>query len=67
MYKDLGNVAQGFDNEKGTNTVQFFTHAEIAEIPKDRRVTYAWINVNYRLQKDDPNRIRITIGSNLLT
>ena len=66
MCKELGNIAQGFGDEKGTNTVKFLTHAEIAAIPKDRRVTYARIVVDYRPQKDDPNRVRITVGGNLL-
>eukprot|EP00804_Cyclotella_cryptica_P022272 CCRYP_018126-RA/>CCRYP_018126-RA protein AED:0.26 eAED:0.24 QI:0/0/0/1/0/0.33/3/0/620 len=35
-------------------------------IPRDRTVTYARIVVDYRPQKDDPNRVRITVGGNLI-
>ena len=66
MCKELGNISQGFGDTKGTNTVRFLTHAEIAKIPSDCTVTYARIVVDYRPQKDDPNRVRITVGGNLI-
>ena len=66
MCKELGNISQGWGNKKGTDTVQFLTHQEILAIPKDRTVTYARIVVDYRPQKDDPNRVRITVGGNLI-
>jgi hypothetical protein len=37
------------------------TIEEIKRIPKDRMVTYARIVVDYRPQKEDPNRVRITV------
>ena len=52
--------------KKGTNTVQFLTHDDIRVIPKDQVVTYARIVVDLWLQKDDPNRIQITVGGNLI-
>ena len=42
------------------------THDEIKRILKDRTVTYARIVVDYRPQKDDPNRVHITVGGNLI-
>ena len=39
----------------------FVTIEEIKRIPKDRMVTYARIVVDYRPQKEDPNRVRITV------
>jgi hypothetical protein len=42
------------------------SHKEIKKIPQDRTVTYARIVVDYRPQKDDPNRVRITVGGNLI-
>ena len=39
---------------------------EIKQISKDRTVTYARIVVDYQPQKDDPNRVRITVGGNLI-
>ena len=35
-------------------------------IPKDRAITYARIVVDYRPSKQDPNRVRITAGGNLI-
>ncbi|KAL7480669.1 hypothetical protein ACHAW6_006340, partial [Cyclotella cf. meneghiniana] len=43
------------------------SHNDIKQIPRDRTVTYARIVVDYRPQKDDPNRVRITVGGNLIT
>ena len=66
MCKELGNISQGFGEHKGTNTVKFMTHEEIQKIPPDRTVTYARIVIDYCPQKDDPNRVRITVGGNLI-
>ena len=41
--------------------------SEIKDIPKDRVVTYARIVVDYRPQKIDPNRVRVTAGGNLIS
>ena len=71
IFKELINTAQGYSdgknvNVKGTNTVKFLTHAEIAAIPDDRTVTYARVVIDYHGQKDDPNRVRITVVGNLI-
>ena len=66
MCKKLRNLSQGFGAQKGTNTVKCLTHEEIRRIPPDRTVTYARIVIDYRPQKDDPNRVRITVGGNLI-
>ena len=42
------------------------TWNEINQLPADRTVTYARIVVDYRAQKKDPNRVRITAGVNLI-
>ena len=41
-------------------------HEEINNIPTDHTVTYARRVVDYRSHKDDPNRVCITVGGNLL-
>ena len=66
--KEFGGLAQGDDRtgQKGTDTVIILNHQQIKDIPKDRVVTYASIAVDYREQKDDPNRVRITAGGNLI-
>ena len=42
------------------------THAQVCDIPQDRIITYGHVVVDYRPQKDDPNRVRITAGGNLI-
>lgn len=42
------------------------SHADIANIPKGRTVTYGRIVIDYRPQKADPNRVRITAGGNII-
>ena len=66
--KEFGGMAQG-DNktgQKGTNSIFVMSHIEIALIPSDRIVTYTGIVVNHRPQKEDPNRIRMVAGGNLI-
>ena len=64
MCVELGRLAQGYQDIPGTNTIKFMTHEEIKNIPTDRTVTYAQIVVHYRAHKDDPNRVRTTVGGN---
>jgi hypothetical protein len=63
-------MAQGDDKtgQKGMNSVFVMSHKEI-DIAKvaGHTWTYARIVVNYRPQKEDPNRIRIAVGGNLIT
>ena len=67
MCVELGRLAQGYQDIPGTNTIKFMTHEEIKNIPTDRTVTYARIVVDHPAHKDDPNRVRITVGGNLST
>ena len=66
--KDFGGMAQGDKKtgQKGTNSIFVMKHDEIKHIPKDRTVTYARVVVDFRPQKADPHRIRITAGGNLI-
>lgn len=66
--KEFGNIAQGDEltGTPGTNCVFVMSPEDIPNIPKDRVVTYASIAVDYRPQKEDPNRVRITAGGNLI-
>jgi hypothetical protein len=66
MCKELGRLANGWEGEEGTETIESMSIDEIKQIPKDRTVTYARIVVDYRPQKKDPNRVRITVGGNLI-
>ena len=66
--KEWGSLDQGNDRTgaKGTNTFIVFKPLQIPLIPKDRTITYTNIVCNYRPQKEDPNRVRITAGGNLI-
>ena len=67
MCYELGRLSQGFRGRKdGTNNFFFVTHKKIKRIPKDRTVTYARIVVDYRDQKSEPYRVRVTVGGNLI-
>ena len=62
----IGAACPSYKDTKGTNTIKFLTPDEIHHIPNNRTVTYARIVVDYRPQKEDPNRVRITVGGNLI-
>ena len=66
MCIELGRLSNGYKDTNGTQTIHYLTHEEIKCIPGDRTVTYARIVVDFRPQKTDPNRVRITVGGNLL-
>ena len=68
--KDFGGMSQGDDKtgQKGTNSIFVMTHAEIKQACVDKvTFTYTKIVVDFQPQKEDPYRIRITAGGNLLT
>ena len=48
------------------DAIRVMTLEEIKNIPADRVVTYARVVVDFRPQKEDPNRVRITAGGNLI-
>eukprot|EP00804_Cyclotella_cryptica_P008878 CCRYP_013090-RA/>CCRYP_013090-RA protein AED:0.15 eAED:0.14 QI:0/0/0/1/1/1/3/0/882 len=65
--KELGRLARGIPGTvKGTNTIVFIAYNKI---PPQRRkdVTYGCIVANYRPEKEDPYRIRLTVGGNRIT
>jgi hypothetical protein len=68
--KDFGDMAQGDEKtgQKGTNSIFVMAHIKIKQSYADKvTFTYAKIVVDFRPQKEDPYRIRITAGGNLLT
>jgi len=66
--KELGGLAQGDKKTggKGSNTIFFMDRGQVKNIPKDRTITYARICVDFRPTKEDPNRVRIMCGENLI-
>ena len=66
--KEWGSLSQG-DTRTGairTNTLKILHSEQVILIPNDCVVTYATIIVDYRPQKEDPIRVRIMAGGNLI-
>ena len=60
--KEVGRLAQGLPNGvKGTDTITFIYKDQVPE-DEWKNVTYARVCANYRPEKEDPFRIRITLG-----
>ena len=51
------------DNMKGTNSMRFIP---LSHLPPNKVPTYLRICANYRPQKEDPYRLRYTVGGNLI-
>ena len=64
--KDIERIAQGSKsmNIIGTNTI-FFKHHN--EIPPGKKPTYLRVVAAYRPTKEDPYKIRWTVGGNLIS
>ena len=52
--------------EKGTGAFFAMNRDDIRNIPAGKKITYGRIVVDYRSQKEDPNRVRTTAGGNLI-
>jgi len=65
--REFGGMAQGDDKTKtkGTNAMFVMSHDDIARL-RGTKYTYTNIVLDHRPQKEDPNRIRITAGGNLI-
>ena len=63
--KELARLGNGRskDDTPGTNTI---TWIHRHEIPPHKKPTYTRICTNYRPQKEDPFRVRCTLGGNLI-
>ena len=66
MCKELGRIAQGWGNTKGTDTIRFMNCNKISTIPSDRMVMYARIVYDCCPQNKDPSRVRLAVGGNLI-
>ncbi len=66
--KDFGRMCQS--NNKmgtvGTDAMFVMTPQDVANMPSDHLATYANIIVNFQPQKEDPHRIQIFVGGNLI-
>jgi hypothetical protein len=56
--EEIGRLAQGYGNIKGTNTIFF--------IDPTKKITYLRVVSAYRPEKSNPCRVRWTVGGNLI-
>ena len=63
--KEFARLCNGreADDTKGTNTIFFI---KPGDLPEGKKPTYLRICANYRPQKEDPYRVRFTVGGNLI-
>jgi hypothetical protein len=67
MTKEVHPLAQGKPGiTNGTNTIFILSPKQVWYIPTDRTVTYGQIVIDNCPQKEDPNRVCITVGGNLI-
>jgi hypothetical protein len=60
-------LAQGKEcTTVATNAIFFLSHDKIRRISKDRTVTSMHIVIDHHPKKDDPKRVCITVGGNLI-
>jgi hypothetical protein len=60
---EFGRLAQGYDTVDGLNVVTFIARHDL---PDGKTATYARYVVDYRPEKDEPWRLRITCGGDKL-
>jgi hypothetical protein len=59
----LGRICQGIRDIAGTNT-DFFI--DLKSIPKDRKITYGKLVCNFKPNKNEKHRVRLTVGGDRL-
>ena len=57
--EEIARLAQGYKGTKGTDTIHFIP---ITSIPEGRKATYLQIFAAYRPEKENPRRVRWTLG-----
>ena len=60
---ELGHLAQGIREFKGTNTILFIPKSKV---PKEKNVTYGKIVCEMKPEKEEKERTRLTVDGNLL-
>jgi hypothetical protein len=60
---ECGRIFQGIRDIPGTDTCFFI---ELENIPKDRKITYGRIVCDYKPHKNEKERVRLTIGGDVL-
>ena len=65
LATELGRLAQGIRNIKGTNTIYFIPKSEIP-LNRQKEITYGRIVVKYKPDKLEKHRTRLTVGGDRL-
>ena len=60
---EIGRLAQGYGNVKGTDTIEFISHRDV---PENKKVTYANFVCDIRPLKSEPHRVRLVVGGDKL-
>ena len=65
MVNEFGQLAKGVGTrtKTGTETIEFIKKSQV---PQGKTVTYARVVAELRPQKSEPERVRITVGGNLI-
>jgi hypothetical protein len=63
LGNELGRLYQGIRDIQYTNTCFF---VELTNIPKDRKITYVKLVGDYKPNKPEKERVRLTVGGDIL-
>jgi hypothetical protein len=67
MSKEVHQLAQSKPGTtNGTNTIFFLSPKQVRYTPTNWTITYGQIVIDHHPQKEDPNHVCITVGSNLI-
>jgi hypothetical protein len=63
LSNKFGRICQGIRDKAGTNTAFFF---DLPSIPKDRKITYSKLVCEFKPNKTEKHRVRLTVGGDRL-
>jgi hypothetical protein len=63
LNNELGRIFQGIRDVAGTNTAFFI---DLNSIPKDRKITYGKLVCEFKHNKTEKHRVRLTVGGDRL-
>jgi hypothetical protein len=63
FVNECGRLFQGIRDIPGTDTCFFI---KLANVPKDRKITYGKIVCDYKPHKKEKERVRLTVGGDIL-
>jgi hypothetical protein len=63
LSNELGRICQGIRDIAGTNTAFF---VDLTSIPKYRKITYGKLVCDFKPNKTEKHRVRVTVGGDIL-